>query len=239
MQEVWKDIEGYEGLYQVSNLGRIKSLCREGCFLGVFYNRKGYARCRLYKDGKGRNFRVHRLVAMTFIPNPDNKPEVNHIDGNKRNNCVTNLEWVTSSENHVHAYVTGLRKRRGNGVLQYDLEGNFIAEFPGITEAARVIGKPSLRSSIGKCCNGDRITTGNFIWRFKDREILKHIDVDLEPSFMHPVLQYDLEGNFLAEFPSITNAAVSLGKPSVRASITKCCLGKNKTSLGYVWKYKD
>ena len=117
--EIWKDIEGYEGLYQVSTYGNIKSLPkvrRNGT--GTYIQKErllkpsntstGYKKVELCKDGKRKGFKVHRLVAIAFIPNPDNKPEVNHIDGNKINNNIDNLEWVTSSEKTIHAYETGL-----------------------------------------------------------------------------------------------------------------------------------
>lgn len=118
--EVWKDIEGYEGLYQVSTCGNIKSLAKprkngngrsyiqKEKLLKQSFTTTGYKKVELYKDGKRKSFKVHRLVAIAFIPNPDNKPEVNHIDGNKINNNIDNLEWVTSSENSIHAYETGL-----------------------------------------------------------------------------------------------------------------------------------
>lgn len=118
--EVWKDIEGYEGLYQVSTCGNIKSLAKprkngngrsyiqKEKLLKQTFTSTGYKKVELYKDGKRKGFKVHRLVAIAFIPNPDNKPEVNHIDGNKINNNIDNLEWVTSSENSIHAYETGL-----------------------------------------------------------------------------------------------------------------------------------
>ena len=121
--EVWKDIEGYEGLYQVSNFGNIKSLPRirhngKGTYiqkeklLKQTFTSTGYKKVELCKDGKRKGFKVHRLVAIAFIPNPDNKPEVNHIDGNKINNNIDNLEWVTSSENTIHAYETGLNPNK-------------------------------------------------------------------------------------------------------------------------------
>ena len=119
--EIWKDIEGYEGLYQVSNFGNVKSLAR------IVHSKKrsdykikekilkqsdtttGYKKVELHKDNeKRKSFKVHRLVAQAFIPNPENKREVNHIDGNKHNNNVNNLEWVTSSENKIHAFKMNL-----------------------------------------------------------------------------------------------------------------------------------
>jgi len=114
MNEIWKDIAGYEGLYQVSNLGRIKSLPRNGTInLERFIKPRvdsGYERVWLSKNNKTKPLKISRLVAMAFISNTYNKPEVNHIDGNKLNNCVVNLEWVTKSENIKHAFYSGLAK---------------------------------------------------------------------------------------------------------------------------------
>jgi len=102
IEEIWKDIKSYEGRYQVSNLGKVKSLVRE-CILKFGIRGKGYLYVNLCKDGQVKKFSIHRLVAETFIPNPDNKPEVNHRDGIKNHNEATNLEWATSKENIEHA----------------------------------------------------------------------------------------------------------------------------------------
>lgn len=113
MNETWKDIEGYEGLYQVSNLGRLRTLQRynfskkkheKTCkVLKLNEHRQGYKTTTLSKNGKRKTYLVHRLVAAAFIENEKSKPEVNHIDADKRNNCVSNLEWVTAKENSMHA----------------------------------------------------------------------------------------------------------------------------------------
>ena len=121
MSEVWKDISGYEGLYRVSNLGRVKSLrryvpCKNGVrvvrerVLRPSVHRDGYLKIELRKNAIGEHPMIHRLVALAFIPNPDNKTQVNHIDGIKRNNSVDNLEWCDQSENQLHAYKNGLQK---------------------------------------------------------------------------------------------------------------------------------
>ena len=125
-EEIWKDIKGYEGFYQVSNLGRVKSLERfvngkfagnksfkksvmlKQCYYGQFYYN-----VQLNINGHHKTIAVHRLVAKAFIPNPENKKQVNHIDGNKLNNNVKNLEWATSKENINHAYQIGLSKSEG------------------------------------------------------------------------------------------------------------------------------
>lgn len=122
--EVWKDIQDYEGYYQVSNLGRVKSLdryiynyrggkaLRKGIILKLGDNGKGYLILDLMKEGKRQSVKVHRLVAKAFIPNPNNKPQTNHIDGIKTNNYYMNLEWCTQSENTIHSYKNGLQKIR-------------------------------------------------------------------------------------------------------------------------------
>lgn len=128
MQEEWRDVVGYEGLYQVNNLGRCKSLDRVLLVKG--YNRKdyfiirkgrilsnkrtnkgGYIRHVLVKDGKSKQFCIHKLVAEAFIPNPENKPRVDHIDTNAKNNCVSNLRWATDSENRNNV-LTAERNRK-------------------------------------------------------------------------------------------------------------------------------
>lgn len=115
MKEIWKAIKDYEGKYEVSNLGRVKSLERTSRFnrkikekiLAPREHTGGYLRVQLSR----KDFYIHRLVAETFIPNPENKSQVNHIDGNKRNNRVDNLEWNTPLENNLHAIRTGLNKK--------------------------------------------------------------------------------------------------------------------------------
>lgn len=111
-QEIWKDIQGYEGLYQVSNFGNVKSVKRMGTNGGTLaksYYKIGYEKTLLCKGNKRKTYKTHLLVAQAFIPNPENKPQINHIDGNKQNNCVDNLEWCSAKENMEHAIRTGLR----------------------------------------------------------------------------------------------------------------------------------
>lgn len=114
MIEEWKAIDGTNGMYEVSNTGKIRSnnylghgIVRE---LKSHHDQKGYLRTRIFKDNKRITIKLHRAVAIAFIPNPDNKPEVNHKDGNKENNNVYNLEWNTPKENTLHAYSHGLKE---------------------------------------------------------------------------------------------------------------------------------
>ena len=115
-EEVWRDIEGFEGRYQVSNLGRVLSLMtnhgKPQRKIKAQYARK-YAAVNLSIKDQNYTKDIHRLVAVAFVPNPDNKPMVNHIDGVKLNNNASNLEWSTCSENHKHAYASGLRTSNG------------------------------------------------------------------------------------------------------------------------------
>lgn len=131
--EIWKDIKGYEGSYLVSNFGRVKSLNRKvlgrygtqreikGAILNLTPDKDGYLKVNLKKSQKGKSLRVHRLVAEAFLENSENKPQVNHINGVKNDNNISNLEWVTLSENRKHAYKTGLQ----NGEAKRGVKSNF------------------------------------------------------------------------------------------------------------------
>lgn len=166
MQEIWKDIFG--GKYQISNLGNIISLNyhREKRIkqLSKLNMPNGYITVKLCVDGKVKRYSLHRLVAEAFIPNPENKPFVNHKDGNKRNNNVDNLEWCTQSENQLHAVRNGLQKTKP--ILQYDLQGNFIKEWKSSVEAGRHI-KIS-PTNITACCNDRMKTARGYKWKYKD-----------------------------------------------------------------------
>ena len=178
--EIWKEIKNYEGLYEISNTGKVRSLTRvkqfgrgyrtfEGKEIKLQQDKDGYFKVNLSKDGVKKRFFVHRLVAMNFIENIDSLPVVNHKDGDKQNNNVSNLEWATHSENDLHAFETGLRKPTDGGtskkVEQYDLEGNFINQYNSISEASRATGISI--QMISYCCNGKCKTTKGFVWKFK------------------------------------------------------------------------
>lgn len=111
--EIFKDIKGYEGLYQISNLGNVKSLkFNKQRILKSLKNGRGYLNIRLYKNDINKTYSIHRLVALNFIPNPKNKPDVNHINAIKTDNRIDNLEWTTTQENVNHAFKLGLIKNR-------------------------------------------------------------------------------------------------------------------------------
>lgn len=178
--EVWKDVIGYEGIYQVSNTGEVKRI-------GTYKNQhgkewtsnkilkpatksNGYMFVGLSKDNKVSSKHIHRLVAEAFIPNPFNKPTVNHKDGNKSNNTVENLEWVTYLENNMHSIKVLKRDSKNSSdsrpVLQFDKDGNLIKEYPSMREAQRQTGI----SAIDKVCEHKkyRKTAGGYKWEYKD-----------------------------------------------------------------------
>lgn len=134
----WRYVVGYEGLYKVSTEGNIKSI-RRNKILSPNTNKDGYKRVSLYKNKASKHYSVHRLVAQAFIPNPDNLPQVNHIDEDKSNNCVSNLEWITPKDNCNY----GTRNRKvalskNKPVLQLSLEGDLIREWESASEGIRI-----------------------------------------------------------------------------------------------------
>ena len=168
MDEIWRDIEGYKGLYQISNKGHVKSLYNGSeRILKLHDNGKGYLRVNLTKENTSKHIRVHRLVARAFIPNPDNLPEINHRDENKKNNCVENLEWIT----HIDNCNYGTRNERSGysrskPILQYSKSGEFIREWQGAHEVERVLGIGN--SHIIACCKGKLKSAGGFVWKYKE-----------------------------------------------------------------------
>lgn len=167
MIEEWKDIEGYEGLYQVSNLGRVKrskgKYMKSERILMLFINTPGYLQVMLCKNNKCKKFTVHRLVANAFIPNPENKPQVNHIDEDKTNNKVSNLEWVTAKENVNH----GTRNERSSKKIKaIDIANGEWNDYKSISECARELGLH--QSSISMCLKGKRKTSGGYTFKYKE-----------------------------------------------------------------------
>lgn len=167
MEEIWKDVEGYEGLYQVSNLGNVRSLNYN--HRGIVKNLRlsemgrGYLLVELSAGGKGRTFLVHRLVASAFIPNPNNHPEVNHKDENKHHNNVNNLEWCTRAYND--AYGTG-RVRHAKLIskpVEQMKDGVVVKRWLSATEASRC---GYSRTRVSECCNGRQQTHKGYEWRY-------------------------------------------------------------------------
>ena len=185
--EIWKDVIGYEGLYQVSNYGNVMALKKDAEYqskiiqgrpqrvLRQHMNMWGYMKVWLYKDGKRKEHAVHRLVASAFISNLDNKPCVNHIDNNKSNNHLENLEWCTYQENSDWSKVQGRRKiteewrnkiistRETKAVIGTDKDGKeyYFDKVRGVTEMGFDL------KAVIDCCKGRRTSTKGFTWRYK------------------------------------------------------------------------
>lgn len=195
--EEWRDIKRYQGLYQISNLGRVKRLKRKSSngrileekILKNQVERKGYIGISLQIDGVKHREKIHRLIAEEFIPNPKNKAEVNHINGIKNDNRIENLEWVTPSENQKHAYklglrvVTGLQRKTSRETIkrarpfaycktrkrvnQYTKNEEYIRTWESIAEAIRKLGLRKGTSKISECCKGKIKTAYGYIWKYE------------------------------------------------------------------------
>lgn len=158
MIESWNDVPGYEGLYEVSDLGRVKNI-KTGRILRPAKDKYGYLYVGLYKNGIPKKGKIHRLVAFAFIPNPTNLPQINHRDEDKTNNAVNNLEWCDAKYNNNYS--------QAKPVLQYDLNGNFIREWPSLAKVYEELGIH--KSDISDCCKGRKVkTAGGFVWKFKN-----------------------------------------------------------------------
>lgn len=159
--EIWKQVSNTIKTYWVSNLGRFKN-----SFGIIVINSKPTLSGYRVVGIDNATYRLHRVVAQTFIENPENKEQVNHIDGNKTNNAVNNLEWVTNQENQIHKFKTGLGNNFTRKIGQYDLEDNLIKEFGSIVGAAKElnIGK----SGIWGVCKNRYKQTGGFIFKYLD-----------------------------------------------------------------------
>lgn len=180
-KEVWKDIEGYNGKYQVSNFGRVKSMQRfvkrksesktllSEKLMKIKKDKDGYLLVDLYKDNIIKRMRVHRLVAEAFIDNPENKPHVDHINTIRDDNRVENLRWVTRKENMNNpATYDKLGKHSRKKILQFSTDGTFIREW----ESAREIERELLidNSWVAKCCKGKCKSAKGFIFKY-DKEV--------------------------------------------------------------------
>lgn len=242
--EIWKDIERYEWLYQISNYGRYKSfhfkkpkICKPNLVNGYLY-------ARLYLNKKRERISIHRLVAIHFIANHENKPMVNHKDGNKQNNNINNLEWVTSRENINHAWDNGLRiyteKQReltslrfSKKVYQLDIASNkIIREFSSTIEASKYIGCSDV--AISNCCTLKCDTVKGYRWRYEDSLFeIKKINNKYNKKM---IARLDNDGNIIKIYKSIKEASLDIGKS--QQTICDYLKGrvKNKYSLKYIEK---
>ena len=181
-KEIWKDIEGYEGKYMVSSFGRVKSfyLGKEK-LLKPKTDKDGYKQINLYKNKKPHTLKIHRLVAQAFIPNPDNKPQIDHINTNRADNRVDNLRWCTQKENcnnpitytklvGENCYMYGMRgskHRASKPVCMFTKKGVFIKEYDNAQEFARAHNLYN-GNNITSCCRGKLKSAYGYIWKYTE-----------------------------------------------------------------------
>lgn len=246
-QEIWKDIEGYEGLYQISNMGRVKSLPKlkktptttfmTKEYIKSFSDCNGYLRVSLTKNGINKHCFVHCLVAKAFLGNA-NGLTVNHKDENKKNNRVKNLEYLSIGENI--RYGTGIQRSAknrtdnpltGTAVNQYTLDGTFVKRYISINQAKRE--NNFHKENISLCCCHKRNPSNGFIWRYDG-------DYDVsykKKKFTKPISVYDINSNLISDFDSAVEAS-EYTKVS-RSDICECCKGRKQSVNGYKFKYKE
>lgn len=231
MIEEWKDVKDYEGLYQVSNLGRVKGL-KKGKILKQHDNGKGYMQVGLYKNNKGKPYYVHRLVAKAFIPNTENKPEVNHKDKDRANNCVDNLEWVTSKENEQHKHNFEGYKQKGKNVVVEFFNGN-AQEYTRVIDLAEEL--HCSRDLIYDFVSGKSIPTFNKLG-------IKSITIKNKRKNNNTTNTKSVICITTGElFDSIGNAGKQYGIET--SGIVRCCQGKLKWSgklpdgTKLIWQY--
>ncbi len=251
VKEFYKPVVGFEGLYDVSNLGNVRSLyvkksgekhSREKKFRVLKKIKSLYLKVTLSKNGKQYQKHIHRLVAEAFIENPDNKEQVNHIDANKYNNNLENLEWVTSKENAQHASSLGLLPKTCLGVFgkdhpssksvyQIDKHGN-VKKWDSASDAVRDVGADS--GGISRSCLGEYDTHKGCVWLFEYDGDFSKIKHRFKPR-KKKIIKIGEDGS-TKEYESIS--LVSKDGFS-RSSVINCLKGRYKTSGGYRWEYAD
>ena len=240
MEEIWKDIKGYDN-YQISSLGNVRKITKNG-FTHIKCSPRGsqktsktkekYMGVTLSKNGTRKGFSIHRLVAEAFIPNPNNYPLINHINGIKDDNCVCNLEWCTIKQNIQHAYdVLNMRNHYGS-IKQYTKEGEFIKEYDSVREASRELGIHF--GNIVKCANKQRNVAGGYVWRFNSDDTSSNV---YENKRDKRVVMLDKNGTRIMTFDSITEASLYLNKN--QHTIASCCQGITNTAGGYMWRFLE
>lgn len=242
--EIWKDIEGYEGMYQVSNKGRVKGLDRIDAAGKKRKNRiikggvsKGYRYIQLSVNKEIKTFTVHRLVAKAFIPNVDNKPCVNHIDHNRLNNNISNLEWCTHSENNESALVFGKYDEQMKEVYQVDINsGDIIDRHESISSAANKTGIHL--TNISACCRDKVYSAGGYIWVFNIKDIRNKLKKYTGNGVRRKVVKICKDtGKKLKVYNNMSEATRDIN--GQQSNIWKCCNGSAITHIGYKWEYAE
>lgn len=213
--------------YECSKTGAVRNKTTEQILSGNKKN-TGYIEYELYIDKISIYISGHRIIAQTFLPNPNNYPMVNHIDGNKQNNNVSNLEWCDAKRNNRHAWETGLNtdKNVAIEVIQCNLNGEEIQRFHSISEAKRATGICKIREA----AFGTRKTAGGFVWKLADANY-RIRDMGKKKK----VGQYTLNGDFIKSYESASQASRETNVP--RKGISDCCRGNIAYSHNFIWKF--
>lgn len=263
--EVWKPVVGLEDYYEVSNFGRVRAIERiisvgngnrvvKPKIKNTYISKVGYPSVTLCVNKNSRCYSIHRLVAMAFIPNPENKPCIDHINTIKTDNRIENLRWCTHKENSNNeitlkrviekskskeAMRKSLETKRENGsntapkyVYQFDKNGKFIKRYDSIMDASRQNG---IRNSlISCCCRGEKLSSHGYIWSYEmegNHEYVKPIRKDCKA-----VLQYSINGEFIKEWVSLHEASRAYNWFPANLSQS---IKKGMTRGGYIWKFKN
>lgn len=259
--KIWKDCYGYEGLYAINNYGEVKSydklvwnrfryILRPGRIMRTQIDRYGYVRVPLCKNGKKTNEQVHRLVMMTFVGNPNNLPQVNHRDLNKKNNYVGtlennfadgNLEWCSNAQNMKHAFENKNFDYQTTPVVKIDIETNTVIKcYDSVQAASRdVHDNPT---NILRSCHFDNDTAKGFRWRINKCGNYKIGDYINLPELYHPSTKKRkvmmIKDNMVLKiYDSIMDAARD--NSCEDSAISMCCKGKIKSCHGFEWRYYD
>ena len=256
MNEYWKDVIGYEGLYKVSNTGRVWSVLRNnrgrtfgGRCIKISIDNRNRCTVELSKNGINKRYILARIVASAFIRIPTSYEEINHIDENTLNNNVSNLEWCSHKYNcNYGTRIERIKDAQNMAVLQYTLDGKFIAEYGSMHIAANAINADA--GHICDCCSGNRSRAYGYFWRYKNdsqyisaKEKLRRKSLLSKKSRADKftdkalnVVQLELDGTYIRTFKSSRLAAESVN--SYRPMIINCCNGKCKQVKGYKWMYE-
>lgn len=230
-------IKDYEGKYFITQQGNVVNT--KGNILMPAVNKKtGYKTVELWKNNKGSSKTIHRLVALAYLPNPNNLPEVNHIDGNKLNNQVSNLEWVTSSGNTQHAYDTGLVKQPkllDDSTYESLLERFLLGETMTTLASEHSAGLTRVTINMRKLAKAQGLHE-QFEAQLKEQKRIRNTQANAAKK--QEVAQYTLEGELVAIHASLTSASKALGKTTT-GPISNAVRGVSKSAYGFKWELVD
>lgn len=263
-KEIWKDVVGYEGYYVVNQYGVVKSVERfvpqgkstrhvKEKIKSIRLSPDGYPCVTLCKDRKSKSIKIHIILAKAFIPNPENKPHIDHIDTNIQNYSLNNLRWVTPKENannpitlkhcRENTYTKEVmrkrletRKQRGcitapQIVYQFKKNGEFVRSYESLQEAQRETSISA--TTIGLVCKGERYSAGGFLWSNSMKEVSYNVPTHTNAK---RILQYDKEGNFIREWESL--AAVCKVYGSTPSNLSKS-IKRGRFRGKYIWTFKE